>query len=159
MGGQALLAGREERTIPELNKLHMAQEQDEHSDKKIFTLSEATSLLPQLAVHLTKAKQGKAILLHTKDEIKKASAKAEFGGGSVAGPRYIQALENIHDSMQTVHEFGVIVKDLEQGLCDFPFMLDGRVVYLCWRLGEEQIEWWHEIDSGFAGRQPLPKNP
>ena len=134
----------------------MGHAEDEHSDHKLFTLSEATTLLPQLAVHLTKAKQGKAILLHTKEEIKKASAKAELGGGSVAGPRYIQALEDIHDSMQAVHELGVLVKDLEQGLCDFPHMLDGRVVYLCWKLGEEQIEWWHEIDSGYAGRKPLP---
>ena len=73
----------------------MPHQEDEHSDKKIFTLSEATSLLPQLAIHLTKAKQGKAILIHTKDEIKKASAKAEFGGGSVAGPRYIQAVRRL----------------------------------------------------------------
>ena len=136
----------------------MSPEEDEHAENKLFSLSEATGLLPQLVVHLTKAKQGKAILIHTKEEIKKASAKAEFGGGSVAGPRYIQALEDIHDSMQAVHEMGVIVKDLEQGLCDFPHMLGGRIVYLCWKLGEDHIEWWHEIDSGYAGRQPLPKD-
>lgn len=136
----------------------MAHEEDEHSDNKLFSFAEATGLLPQLVVHLTKAKHGKAILIHTKDEIKKASAKAEFGGGSVAGPRYIQALEDIHDSMQAVHEMGVIVKDLEQGLCDFPYILDDRIVYLCWKLGEEHIEWWHDIDSGYGGRQPLPKD-
>ncbi len=148
----------EERPQKLLETRSMAHEEDEHSENKLFTLSEATSLLPQLVVHLTKAKQGKAILIHTKDEIKKASAKAEFGGGSVAGPRYIQALEDIHDSMQAVHEMGVVVKDLEQGLCDFPHMLGGRIVYLCWKLGEEHIEWWHEIDSGYTGRQPLPKD-
>ena len=50
---------------------------------------------------------------------------------------------------------GVQLKDIDQGLVDFPSRRDGRVVYLCWRLGEETIAWWHDVDTGFAGRQPL----
>jgi hypothetical protein len=49
----------------------------------------------------------------------------------------------------------VELKDVEQGLLDFPHEREGRVVYLCWRLGEEGIGWWHDLDVGFAGRQPL----
>jgi len=50
---------------------------------------------------------------------------------------------------------GIIIKDLDVGLCDFPHMKDGRVVYLCWKLGEDEVSWWHEIESGFSGRRPL----
>jgi hypothetical protein len=50
---------------------------------------------------------------------------------------------------------GCEVKDVQTGLVDFRAMRDGRAVYLCWRLGEEDIEFWHELDAGFAGRQPL----
>ena len=49
----------------------------------------------------------------------------------------------------------MLVKDLDIGLCDFPHMMDGRVVYLCWKLGETEIRWWHEVNSGYSGRQPL----
>lgn len=134
------------------------EEHDEpFSHGRIFSLSEATELIPQLVTHLTKVKEGKTVLIHTKEEIKKASANAKYGGGSIEGPRYINALEEIHESLKSIHEMGVIVKDLEMGLCDFPYLMDGRVVYLCWKLGEERIEWWHEIHDGYTGRQTLPK--
>ncbi len=113
-------------------------------------------MIPRLVTHLTKAKEGKTVLLRTKDEIKKASANAPSDGGSAEGPRYIRALEEIYESLNGIHEMGVIVKDLETGLCDFPYLLDGRVVYLCWKLGEDTIEWWHEIEDGYNGRQALP---
>jgi hypothetical protein len=50
---------------------------------------------------------------------------------------------------------GVLVKDVDMGLCDFPYLLDGRIVYLCWKLGESEIRWWHEVSSGYRDRQPL----
>lgn len=142
---------------PTATRTNMAKHEEPFSHGRIFSLSEATELIPQLATHLTKAKAGKTILVQTKEEIKKASAKAQYGGGSCEGPRYIKALETIYENLNSIHEMGVIVKDLELGLCDFPYLLEGRVVYLCWRLGEETIEWWHEIDDGYKGRQPLPK--
>ena len=90
-----------------------------------------------------------------KDEIKKASAKASVGGGGGAGNLYIQALEQISEHLQAIQEFGVIVKDLDLGLCDFPCQMNGRIVYLCWKHGESEIQWWHDTHSGFAGRQPI----
>jgi hypothetical protein len=54
-----------------------------------------------------------------------------------------------------VAESGVIIKDLDMGLLDFPTLREGHEVYLCWRLGEERIGWWHEVDAGLSGRQPL----
>ena len=136
----------------------MAKHDSDSSDDRIFTLAEANALIPQLESSLSKVKNGRSILIHTKNEIKKACANAEFGGGSVAGPRYITALEDMHENLQAIQEIGVIVKDLDLGLCDFPFYMNGRIVYLCWKLGEDKIEWWHEITTGFSERQPIPKN-
>jgi len=49
----------------------------------------------------------------------------------------------------------VEIKDFDQGLCDFPHLRGGKIVYLCWKKGESRIEWWHDVEAGFAGRQPL----
>jgi hypothetical protein len=69
-------------------------------------------------------------------------------------------LEKDHDQIREyareLHELGVELKDPLVGLVDFPCLMEGRVVYLCWKFGEPSIEYWHEIEAGFAGRQPLP---
>jgi hypothetical protein len=133
----------------------MAQREEGQNLERLFTLAEANCLIPQLQEYLIAVKQAKAVLLRTKDEVKRASAKAPLGGGSLAGPHYITALEQISENLQAIQELGVLVKDLDIGLCDFPHMLNGRVVYLCWKLGETEVQWWHEINSGYTGRQPL----
>jgi len=133
----------------------MAHREEGQNLERIFTLSEANRLIPQLEEHLTAVKRGKTVLIRTKDEIKKASSKAQFGGGSFAGPHYITALEQTSENLQAIQEMGVLVKDLDSGLCDFPYLMNGRIVYLCWKLGEAEIQWWHEVNSGYTGRQPL----
>jgi len=135
----------------------MAHREEGQNLEKIFTVSEANRLLPQLEEHLTAVKRGKAVLLRTKDEVKKASSKAQLGGGSYAGPHYLMALELVSEHLQEIQELGVLVKDLEIGLCDFPHLMDGRIVYLCWKLGETEVQWWHEVNSGYSGRQPLER--
>ena len=136
----------------------MADLEESHESERLFTLSEANCLIPQLEELCTHIKQGRAVLIQTRDEIKKASSKSYLGGGSVAGPRYIQALQQINENLHTIHELGVLVKDVELGLCDFPYMLNERIVYLCWKLGEEKIQWWNEINVGYTGRQALPED-
>ena len=59
------------------------------------------------------------------------------------------------ERIQQIKDLGVLLKDAEKGLCDFPNLRQGRVVYLCWQLGEDRIEYWHDIETGFAGREPL----
>ena len=63
--------------------------------------------------------------------------------------------EAIADMIAACRELGVILKDPDKGLCDFPYMRKGRMVYLCWQLGEETIGYWHHVESGFAGREQL----
>ena len=66
-----------------------------------------------------------------------------------------QAAEGVNSLAEEVHEMGCELKGIEEGLIDFRAEMDGREVYLCWKFGEGRIDWWHELDTGFAGRQPL----
>lgn len=122
---------------------------------KVFTIPEANQVIPVLEEHLAAIKRGKAVLVRTKAEIARAAAKAGLGGGSVTGPHYIRSLEQISRGLQEIQELGVHLKDLDMGLCDFPYMMDGRIVYLCWKLGEQEVRWWHETTSGYGSRKPL----
>ena len=132
----------------------MAKPEDDTPDR-IFTLAEANELLPQLNTRFTGIRRAKAVIADTRDEVAKASAQASSGGGSPVGALYIKALHEISASLQAIHELGVVVKDIDLGLCDFPYMLEGRMVYLCWKFGEDEIRWWHEVSSGYKDRHPL----
>ena len=65
------------------------------------------------------------------------------------------ALQQVSANLQAIQELGILVKDLDLGLCDFPHLRDGRVVYLCWKLGEQEVRWWHETTTGYKDRCPL----
>ena len=122
---------------------------------KLFTLEEAKSLLPELRRLFVRIKAERAKLQRLAPEAKLASAHASENGGSAQGIPYAQAILNLMDATENIHALGVEIKDLDRGLCDFPALREGRVVYLCWVFGEDDIEWWHDIEAGFAGRQPL----
>jgi hypothetical protein len=126
--------------------------------ERTFTVSEANHLIPQLHTRFTSIQQAKAILVQTKQEIQKASAQAQYGGGSSVGHLYISGLQQVSTNLQAIHELGVLVKDVDIGLCDFPHFRDGRVVYLCWKLGEDEVLWWHEITTGYKDRCPLEEH-
>jgi hypothetical protein len=91
-----------------------------------------------------------------RNDARAAAQASEAGGGMAGGDGYVKALYEIGKLTTDLHETGIQLKDHSRGLIDFPCMRDGRVVLLCWQLGEaEKIEWWHEIEAGFAGRKPL----
>jgi hypothetical protein len=133
----------------------MAHDEHEISPDRTFSLYEANQLIPQLQSRLTTVQQRKAVLLQTRDEVQKASAKACYGGGTAVGSHYVKSLQDISADLRAIHELGVVVKDIDMGLCDFPHLRDGRVVYLCWKLGETEIRWWHETTTGYKDRCPL----
>ena len=83
-------------------------------------------------------------------------AAEQGGGGIVAGVAYASILTELTLQLSDLEGLGVQLKDFERGLVDFPSLRDGRVVLLCWQLGEgDELEWWHDVDAGFAGRTPL----
>jgi hypothetical protein len=124
---------------------------------KLFTLSEANALLPtvrRIAAAISRAHESVKSL---REDARAAAEKADAGGGFMAeGPRYVTALLSLSERTDELEALGVQLKDYERGLLDFPSMREGRVVLLCWQLGEgDRIEWWHDLETGFAGRQPI----
>lgn len=127
-------------------------------DERIFTIGEANNLVPDLETLLREVQQMRNFILRIRGEIQKAREHLAGNGGSPQGPAYLKALEFIMKRVERIQQMGVLIKDLEKGLCDFPFMLDGRMVYLCWKLGEDCIAWWHETDTGYGNRKPLDED-
>ena len=126
-----------------------------------FSLEEAQALLPRLSTIMAEVQSLKR--QHDVFQEKAAELGAKMkGNGHLPDPGLQQAragLERtateINERIQQVHELGCEVKDLDTGLLDFRSEREGREVYLCWQLGEERIAWWHELNTGFASRQPL----
>jgi hypothetical protein len=126
-------------------------------EERLFTVAEANSLIPRLRTILPEVGDEWTHVRELQPEIQKARENASFDGYSPFGVEYIQSVSHLMYLIHQIREMGVLLKDIDQGLCDFPYMRQGRVVYLCWRLGEDAIEYWHDIESGFAGREPLDK--
>ena len=123
---------------------------------KLFTIAEANALLPSVRKRLERIQKLYARLAEFRESAKAAAVASEFGGGMQGGPAYVKALYEVGKLTTEIHELGVQLKDYSRGLIDFPSMMDDRVVLLCWQLGDgDEIEWWHEVEAGFAGRQPL----
>jgi len=124
---------------------------------KLFTVEEANSLLPSVRPIVKSIQRSHRRLLSFRDKAKQASEGAETGGGGMAkGQQYAQLLVDLSINAGQLETLGVQLKDYRQGLIDFPSMRDGRVVLLCWKADEgDQVEWWHDVEAGFAGRQPL----
>jgi hypothetical protein len=129
---------------------------------RYFTRMEAEALLPAVEPLLREIQGLRAELAEHERQARELHARALGNGHLGAGERSAgvaaatRIAEQIESLLEQITELGVLVKDLDSGLIDFPTLRDGREVYLCWRLGEgEHIVWWHEIELGFAGRQPL----
>jgi hypothetical protein len=126
-------------------------------------LSEAQTMLPVLESLLRRAQTATAKADELEREMQHLTQRIFLSGGmhvNVAqaarrrGERE-KAQEESKDTLAEIEEIGVQVKDLEQGLLDFPSTIDGRPVLLCWKLGEKEIGFWHSPEDGFAGRKPL----
>lgn len=123
---------------------------------KFFTVTEANEMLPVVRPKLERLRALRRRVSLLRDQAKAAASASGSGGGMQGGSIYVQALSEIGQIMTELSNGGVQIKDHERGLIDFPCLRDGRVVLLCWQLGErEEIEYWHETEAGFAGRQRL----
>ena len=130
---------------------------------KTFTLAEAQTLLPVLESLVRKAQSAGSRAAALELEMQQLSQRIFLSGGmhvniAAAARRRAErekALQDVKDSLAEIDAIGVQVKDLEQGLLDFPSLVDGRTILLCWKLGEKEIAFWHSPEDGFAGRKPL----
>jgi hypothetical protein len=126
---------------------------------KLFTLSEANAMLAgvrRLLEELAEAKRGldgvHAALLRITPKMRENGHKLEALGLEDQMERLVDRLSR---GIRELELMGIELKDIESGLIDFPSLHHGRVIYLCWRLGEDKIAYWHEISTGFAGRRPV----
>jgi hypothetical protein len=124
---------------------------------KLFTVEEANALLPTVRGIVRRTQRAYARVSAAQEQARLAAAGAAHGGGGMeGGAEYVLTLSDLAEASGELEELGVQLKDYARGLIDFPAMRDGHVVLLCWQLGEgDELEWWHDLEAGFAGRQPL----
>lgn len=122
--------------------------------KKHYTVEEARALLPQLEKWLQQIDHFRERL----EQIEKRVDGLLKAGNDIGGDSVNEWVRTLADLQTVLAEFvqrEIQIKDIERGLIDFPSLREGREVFLCWEKGEEDIEHWHDLDSGFAGREPL----
>jgi hypothetical protein len=135
----------------------------ESMSDRTFTLDEAQSLLPVLESLLRAAISGKKVMEEVEAEMQALNHRIFLNGGThvdvVAVARRkaerVKAEQRAKDALAEIDSIGVQVKDIDIGLLDFPCEVEGRVVLLCWKMGETSITHWHGTDEGFAGRKPI----
>lgn len=130
---------------------------------RTFTLSEAHKLLPILESLLKTAISSKQLIEEVDAELQEVGHRIFLNGGTLVPVLELarrkaereKAVQRARDAVAEIHATGVQVKDLDIGLLDFPCKVEGEIVLLCWKLGEEKISHWHSPEEGFAGRKPI----
>jgi len=133
---------------------------------KRFTLAEAQSLIPEVDPLLRQAISLKSDYQEAERAVQQFAQRVAMMGGVIvdrgqvidAKNRRNSVAQSLRGVIEQVQEFGCVVKDLDMGLIDFPTFFRGEEVYLCWKLGESAIEFWHGVDEGFRGRKPIDQD-
>jgi hypothetical protein len=133
------------------------------AEMKTFTLDEAQTLLPVLKSLLKRCMDGKQFAQRVEKEFQDLGHKIILSGGLLVNipamarrrAELDKAVQDTKDALGEIDAIGVQVKDLDIGLLDFPCVVDDEIVLLCWKYGEEKIEYWHGLEEGFRGRKPI----
>lgn len=123
--------------------------------QKYFSLEDANALLPLVRVLMEQMFDLREQAMALRPDVWPVLEKAAGNGGSRKAGELLEIFQQFETIFKELKGLGCELKGLEQGLVDFPTMRDGRVVYLCWKYNEPEISFWHDVDAGFAGRQPL----
>lgn len=132
---------------------------------KLFTLAEATELLPLLRSLLQGALDCKALLERQQKRADELVQRVFLSGGTMLkisdlieekAERERNAVR-LRDLLAEITATGVLVKDIDTGLLDFPCQVEGEVILLCWKMGEAEITYWHGLEEGFKGRKPIDR--
>ena len=132
----------------------MTDEGTELVHERHFSREEANALLPQLTALLSQLQEAKDELTDTEAHEALSEAAPTNGGGEQGRQVGIAFLE-VRRILETVERAGIVLRDIDRGLVDFPALMDGREVYLCWELGEDEVGYWHDLEGGYGGREPL----
>ena len=134
--------------------------------QRTFTLQEAQVLLPVLQSLLKQAIDGKQLIEKIDSEFQELAQRIFLSGGllveigrmALRRAEREKTVQRIKDVLSEIDATGVQVKDLEMGLLDFPCIVDGKTILLCWKMGEEKITHWHSTDEGYAGRKVIDES-
>ena len=119
---------------------------------RVFTVLDANAELPELRERLPRLREARLGLIASSERITDAVAS---DGGGVAGSDWFRHQETLKTEVEYLSDRGILLRDPDTGLIDFPAERDGEHVFLCWRLGEGDVEYYHGVHSGFGGRKPL----
>ena len=120
-----------------------------------FSVDEANALLPRVRSLVESVLAARQRILDAQPEVWPVLQKAIGNGGSQKAGELVEEIKRIERGIKAIQDLGAVVKDINTGLIDFPAVRSGREVFLCWRYDEPQVGFWHELHTGFAGRQPL----
>ncbi len=123
--------------------------------KRHFTLEEANAYLPILEKRLEEMQRLREEIESLEDDIAPVLASAHMNSGGPVAGKFAVALHRLQAHAARIREEGIFLRDVEAGLVDFPAIRFEREIFLCWKLGEGNVQFWHELDGGYAGRKPL----
>ena len=122
------------------------------TEERLFTPGEANAELDELRARLPRLRAARQRMIDTSERI---TSDVNIDGGGVEGSEWFRANESLKAELVWLAEQGILLRDPETGLVDFPAEREGRRVFLCWRLGEDHVAWFHDGQSGFSGRKPV----
>lgn len=125
-----------------------------HRFAKHYTREEATALLPQLRIWLERLKQLRQELDRSDKRLASLMSPGNDLGGDLVN-QWIRTLAAMQEVLGQFQEREILIKDIERGLLDFPAIIGGREVFLCWEQDEETVEFWHDLEAGYGGRERL----
>lgn len=126
-------------------------------ERKLFTPDEANRTLPEIRRAVRLLQDRMKWLAANRPEIPFLIKEYKVPMDSPVPPEYFRSLLQVRVTLGEVDTLGIQIKDIQMGLVDFPARMFGKDVLLCWRIGEEAVEYYHDLESGYAGRQPIPK--
>jgi hypothetical protein len=122
------------------------------TEERLFSVADADAELAALRVRLPRLREARQRVIATSERITSA---IEMDGGGVEGSEWFRAQETLKRELEWLAAQGILLRDPDTGLVDFPAEREGERVFLCWRLGEDAVGWYHGERSGFSGRKPL----
>lgn len=122
---------------------------------RYFTLPQANAIVIAIRPLVREILSIRDAIIERQAEVWPVIEKAVGNGGNQAASQMVREFDRLDHLVREIQATGAILKDLNLGLVDFPALREGREIYLCWKYGEGEIGFWHEVEDGFAGRQPV----
>jgi hypothetical protein len=122
--------------------------------EKFYSVDEANALVPKLQALLQRIRDTQQALAEDKT-VAAVREKASHNGGGLPGRHLSELTRTLERDLHQLQEWGIILRDPSIGLIDFFHQREGETVFLCWKLGESKVEWWHPVETGIAGREHL----